>query len=812
MFLSSTDQQNPSNNPSSSSDFLHLTNSSDELGQSHLSSFCIRDYAFSNRTKNIKKNWPFSSTSLQLCLKHGLSDPLPPIQPLGHPLQVKITHVETVSSKRKLENLCSSQTLVETKQGFENGLLASGSKSKIQVAMANKNPRKKCGLVVKPGACVDSGSKEDHSCLFSPSESMALRTCPICKTFSSASNTTLNAHIDQCLSVDSEQQQPISKPNRPKTKPRLKVKSMVDIYASAKAGTLEDLDKRNGTNWVMISSCSNRVVSDNKPDVFSKGKKRSVVRVRIDEEAAGIGPVYIDAKGQKLRILSEFREKTSDPSSKHEDGSDKKSCSDSKGSKSLRKKLPGKKYHKYPKLVRQSRKGKGNALEIPDYQRGYFEEGKDFERSETSGLGHRRRMIPKRRLSRHGNKNGTKTCDQPYENEHSLSEDHLVLRGPSNVNTDLSETASSPSNSQGSWRICGERQVSGKSLALSRNKSIESDSFVANPLRCSIPVDKEFSSKAKGIMKFKKARLGFSENEDEEDAGKWESEMTQECDLTDYDDWDDDEGEADKFVLSSNPSFSGEKNDHESYEDSGDNKEEDDDMLHNSNDADVEFESMIYEKPGCETAEQESSFMEVDPIPIPGPPGSFLPSPWDMATDAVEHHGNSSVITSQVQSSQDQLDLTDRNSSESPVSAISNFAAPETQILHNIVTIDKRPSRFRDDDKSCCCQRKEKAFEETLYGQPPPPPHMIQQDLDLLSKPVPVIPPNPNPVLRLMGKDLMVMNQREEEPSHKESSPKPTSQFLDLSKTQQVSPSVLHRSYGGNGLYFDPSTSFYNIP
>ncbi|KAL1195235.1 hypothetical protein V5N11_029147 [Cardamine amara subsp. amara] len=722
MFLSSTDQS-PSNNPSSSSNFLHLTNSTHELGQSHLSTFSIRDYAFSNRTKNIKKSWPFSSTSLELCLSHGLSDPLPPVQPLGsvisHPPQAfslkkpNITHVEAIGYKRKSEKLGSNKILVETtKQSFENGLLASGPKTKIQVAaMVNKNPRKKCGLIVKPGACVDSGSKEDHSCLFSASESMALRTCPICKTFSSASNTTLNAHIDQCLSVDSGQK-PVSKPNRPKIKPRLKVKTMVDIYASAKACTLEDLDERNGTKWAMISSYFNRVVSDNKPEVSNKGKKRSVLRVHIDEDAAGIGPVYIDAKGQKLRILSEFKENVSDPSREHEDVSEK---SEGKGSKSFRKKLREKKYYKYGKLVPRSRKitvRKGNASEIPEYRRGFSEEGRDFERSETSGPGQRRifneQMLTKRHLSRHGNKKGTKICDQPSENGHSLSEDTLVLRGPSHVSTDLSETISSPLNSQNSWRVCGESQVSGKSWALSRKKSIKSDSFVANPLRCSVPVDKAFSSEARGVMKLKKPRLDFSENEDE-DTGKWESEMTQERELTDCDDWDD-SGDTDKDLLSSSPSISGEENGYESYEETGNNKG-DDDMLDKINDADAEFESMIYEKTGCETAEQGSSFMEVDPIPIPGPPGSFLPSPWDMGTDVIENLGNTSVITSQVQSSQDQPDLTDRNSSESPVSAISNFAAPET-----IITIDKRPSRFRDDDRSCCCQRKEKNFEDTTFS------------------------------------------------------------------------------------------------
>uniref|UniRef100_A0A1J3ECX1 Hapless 8 n=1 Tax=Noccaea caerulescens TaxID=107243 RepID=A0A1J3ECX1_NOCCA len=811
MFLSSTDQSSP-NNPSSSSNFLHLTNSSDELGQS---SFSIRDYAFSYRTKNIKKSWPFSSTSLQLCLKHGLSDLLPPIQPPGsvisHPpeaLSLKkpnITHVEAINHKRKLEKLGSNQISAKTKEGFENGLLATTSNSKIQVATVNKNPRKKCGLIVKPGACVDSRSKEDHRGLFAASESMALGTCPICKTFSSASNTTLNAHIDQCLSVDSVEQ-PMSKPNKPRTKPRLKVKSMVDIYATAKECTLEDLDRRNGTKWAMVSSYSNRVVSDSKPEASNKEKKKQrVLRVCADEDDAGIGPVYIDAKGQKLRILSE-------PSQEHEeDVSEKKFSSEGKR---FRKRLRGKKHSKqFTKPVPQSRKlivRKGNASKVPEDQRGYFEEGSGMERSETPGPS-------QRRLSRNGNEKGTKFCDQPCENGHSLSGDSLVLRGPSHVSTtDLSETVSSPLKSQNSWRIGGESQVSGKSWALSKRKSAKSaSSFVANPLSCSVPVDKVFASEAKGFMKLKKARLDFSENEDEdedeEDTGKWESEMTQERELTDFDDWDDNE-ETDKVLLSSNPSISGEDNGYESYEETG-NNEGDDDMLDKTNDADAEFESMIYEKSGCETAEGGSSFMEVDPIPIPGPPGSFLPSPWDMGTDAFENHGNSSVITSQVQSPQDQLDLTDRNTSESPVSAMSNFAAPETQTLnfHNMVAIDKRPSRFRDNDQSCCCQRKDKAFEDATFGGQPP--HMIQQDLDLLSKSVPTIPSNSNPVLRLMGKDLLVINQREEA-SLGDLSLKPTSQSLDLSKTQQLSPPVHlhHRPFGGNGLYFDTNTSFYNIP
>ncbi|KAG2310694.1 hypothetical protein Bca4012_025201 [Brassica carinata] len=715
MFLSSssTNEDSP-NNPSSSSSFLHLTNSSHELGQSHPSSFSIRDYAFTYRTKNIQKSWPFSSTSLQLCLKHGLSDPLPAFQSLGSEAKPKVINVEARSCKKKLEKLGSNHALAETKQGF----LASGSKSKVQVAVVNKNQRKKCGLVVKHGDCVNSVSKEDQDCLFSASESMGMRTCPICKTFSSASNTTLNAHMDQCLSVDSGSQL-ISKPNKLRNKPRLKVKTLVDIYATAKGCTLEDLDKRNGTKWAEVSS--------------NKVKKRSVLRVG-NEEDGGIGPVYIDAKGQKLRILSEL---ASDPSREYEeDVSEKKHSNQGQG-----KRLWGKKHYKHRNVVPQSRKlsvPQGNASKIQEYQRGYSEECRSMERSETLGPSQFRilnqRILTRSCLSRNENKKGRSICD-------SLSADPLVLRGPGHVSVDLSETVSTSFRSQNSWRSCGESQVSGKST--------KSTSFVASSLRWSMHVDKVFASTPKGFLKLKKARLDFLENE-EEDSGRWESEMTQERELTDSDD----NEETDKVFLSSNPSVSsGEDNDYEGWEETSNNNIGDDNMLDKTNDPDAEFESMIHEK----TAQGGSSFTEVDLIPIPGPPGSFLPSPWDMETDATENHVNSSVITSQLQSSHDQLDLTDRNSSASPVSAFSNS---RTFSLSNIITTDKRPSGFRDNDQSCCCQRKANAFEDATFGQPAP--HMNQQDLDLLSKSMPKNPSVYNPVLRLMGKDLMVFNQREE--------------------------------------------------
>ncbi|ESQ42813.1 hypothetical protein EUTSA_v10012573mg [Eutrema salsugineum] len=931
MFLST---ENPPNDPlSSSSNFLHLTTtSSDELGQSHPQNFSIRDYAYSNRKKNIKNSWPFSSKSLQLFATHGVTDPLPPFQKLSTLRnQFESTAcsssakqiVSYVHQGRDLAKLGLNQTIAETRKGgvcsqsmiIENGSFTSTSvsKSKVDIVVAatsnnNKNNHsKKCGRgMVK--------SKED-SCggLVTTSEtSMASKTCPICKTFSSASNTTLNAHIDQCLSVDSALPPVISKPNKRRVKPRMKVKTMVDIYAAAKGCTLEDLDKRNGTKWASILSYTNRVVAD-KSEV-SKKRKASPV---------GVGPVYIDAKGQKLRILTEFSEKktsTTPLREQHEDcSSEKKSLSQGskENSKSSKKRRRGKKHHKYLKLTNH----KANASEIPEYQRVFSGEG--------SSTGHRRiynqRMLAKRGLiSKKLNEKGHKFYalrDQPSENDDdSMSGgDPLVLRS-----TDLSATEAINKQKllSGVAReiktLCGSKRAQSrsfrvrmsekeeKSLAGAHSNTVQVKKSLASIQEDRYSPGKNFCSNAREVsdasprpssmrtpfvgnawrrlslpVEQKKAQLDLSEEEDEEEeAGKWESEMTQERELSDDDYASGDNGEINE--RRSKPSSSGyddyDDDDEESSEEEKDNNKRAN-VLNKTADTGAEFYqsdsppfnemvpseramyyseevgNMIYEEDVRFDSEvrQGSLFVEVDTIPIPGPPGSFLPSPRDMGFD--ENIGNSSVITSQVQSSLDQLD---RNSSESPVSAVSNFAPGRlsfprelsSSFQENIspdipASYSTTPMSFCVPshhgtigqaeqitvDKSCCCQRIERNSEGiTLNHQashllqrraasstmamnltkspkrldPNHPfeqssPYMIQQDVNLQSKfsSKPsfngAVPPSPsNPVLRLMGKDLMVMNNGEadnEEASR--ASLKPTPQFLDPPPCP------------GTGLYFN---------
>lgn len=160
---------------------------------------------------------------------------------------------------------------------------------------------------------------------------------------------------------------------------------------------------------------------------------------------------------------------------------------------------------------------------------------------------------------------------------------------------------------------------------------------------------------------------------------------------------------------------------------------------------------------------QRNFSAEVDPIPIPGPPGSFLPSPRGMGSEDLQ--GNSSLTTSRVQSSQDQRDFIDGDSSDSPISAMSTISnspvagydqkypsplssvgpqsvqdkmrsgfsggdiepsaesaavAPQTTYIGvdrltfdrenckvNKIPTEKGPLSFRSDEP-CCCQRKER--------------------------------------------------------------------------------------------------------
>ncbi|KAH1108711.1 hypothetical protein J1N35_012479 [Gossypium stocksii] len=393
--------ENPSSDPSCSPQFTGSDDEVDLLKQPSLDhhhhknplpNFSIRDYVFNGRRKDINRNWPFSSESLQLVLKHGMKDPLPPFQHLdivrNQPKETLVVETNPIEKQRSthhgvLDSYDIDSVLVDKQSiSVEEG---SSAQVKAIVALKSQNTEKttkpsgkKCRLIVKFGGHSDCSSTEDIASNCSVvSESMGSKVCPVCKSFSSSSNTTLNAHIDQCLSVESTPKWTVdSKLTRHKIKPR-KTKLLVDVYATAKSYTLEELDRRNGRSWALASNISDFEGLER----CDEGKKKRTNSQNNGEGTVDLGAVYVDANGTKLRILSKVNEVPVlvplPPVSNHGDdlGPSYKSLKIGKGSK--RKRCHALKHHKYLKHAPQCRKNcshKTPSSKIVGGREGYREE------------------------------------------------------------------------------------------------------------------------------------------------------------------------------------------------------------------------------------------------------------------------------------------------------------------------------------------------------------------------------------------------------------------------------------------------------
>lgn len=216
---------------------------------------------------------------------------------------------------------------------------------------------KKGKLLVKSGSMTDIRQRKDlsSSSVLNPKAS---KTCPVCKVFSSTSNTTLNAHIDQCLYAVSNAEPVVETVIlKPKVKQR-KMKLMVDIYKTALPYTLDDLDRRNGTNWAVELS----VPTVNK-EVCTKNRSPRVVPSETRDSERD-SDVYVDSNGIKIRILSKSNdaplvlgnELSLKKVAKHETGKSilmKKTFSQSKSLRNIKFKVHGKKCNRLNHLKSQ---------------------------------------------------------------------------------------------------------------------------------------------------------------------------------------------------------------------------------------------------------------------------------------------------------------------------------------------------------------------------------------------------------------------------------------------------------------------------
>jgi hypothetical protein len=274
----------------------------------------FRDYVHKSRSNGIGVCWPFKPKFLQLCVKNGVKVLLPPFEPphLIKNLPISLTSqsdpfiTDVLHERRELNSDKNINIATENLQSVVIKDKKKRNKGARKVKGPSELPEKKCKLVVKLNCSVPGTSRAEELASNNSAaiDQMASKICPVCKTFSSSSNTTLNAHIDQCLSMGSSTKQFELDALKPRIKPRKK-KLMVEIYATALHYTLEDLDRRNGTNWAASAVAvdpSDMLAEPMKPYMKEPENLRQVIVESGGKDREGA--VYVDSNGIKIRILS----------------------------------------------------------------------------------------------------------------------------------------------------------------------------------------------------------------------------------------------------------------------------------------------------------------------------------------------------------------------------------------------------------------------------------------------------------------------------------------------------------------------------
>nr|XP_043619040.1 uncharacterized protein LOC122590928 [Erigeron canadensis] len=858
----------------------------DDIINNQLPKFSIRDYVSGLRSKDIGCNWPFSPTSLQLCLKHGVKNLLPPFQSLD-----SLRNNSSLTRCSSFENLLTDEELVssldcklgndqsKTKEKLPlksittNSSVSKGQKSKEKPPSSFSQKTENASIHIKKSRLVmklNSGVERVEDIVpnnFIVSETMASKVCPVCKIFSSSSNTTLNAHIDQCLTGEgtmkwTENPKVIVKY---KVKPR-KMRLMVDIYKTARHCTVEELDRRNGISWATNSSFPDQECQfqgeeeDKEEDEEEKEKEeeekekyqrpatlnpeeekkeRKTTNIVISKVANNEGDVYIDTNGTKFRILSVPK------ASSLEKNRARKLVKGVKGSKVTMGKKKNYNYkqkhqQKHCKVIRNAQKlcspkpqatsGQGEAVAMAENFR------KDKPCREPMKLADLAITRPPWACSKRtgllkkfsGKKlrvesKSHEMKDLLVESERSFSECDLGTPQSSFDKVPYSQIRKklrSSSLSRQPLRTNKIVEFGKEDICMQSDDDDNEDNFDdcgspdAIPSQYSDGADKSTDKKmqyldknisfpaAKINLKRKFTALGKSRvcgllnnvsgdgpsqdsleeqsNMEEHPASKSSNEESSEgIQSVNGDELESVRNETllsnvDQVCILPAPSF-----------------------MDLSSTFNAEFSKQerigLYEDQLCSTnrapddvEKQENYFQEVDPIPIPGPPGSFLPaSPGgEMVTE--EHIQTNRVLSNENQHLHDTMDHD--SMSNSPVSTVSNSRSTSVQddaykrsFVNGDMGFTERGlshNSFKN-DQPCCCSRKEVAFnyQDSCISrkQPVEPnrsipsafdfkPEMFPPPNNYSASPVPGSAVSPSkPVLRLMGKNLTVAKTDEDE-------------------------------------------------
>ncbi|PWA51206.1 hypothetical protein CTI12_AA466760 [Artemisia annua] len=523
-----------------------------------------------------------------------------------------------------------------------------------------------------------------------------------------------------------------------------KTRLMVDIYKTAPHCTVEELDKRNGTSWATNSNFPDQELEFQAEHI----KEKSAF---IHEVAGNEGDVYIDTNGKKVRILSMPNLNTLD---------------DSEGRKL-------KKRRKCSKFIMEKKKNGQKSSTLTPNKRKFSKKDirgeeenvaikeickkKDVTITRPPWACSKRTGLAKKRFPVLTKPNEDIHLDDSCEDSSSNT---LKERNFSSLNKEL--LLERREQNAGS-KLNLKRKFS--ALKKSRDHRLSTEDSVIEPSNDSL--------KEKSRMKEGKKKQSMTSKSSNEDSSSRGIEITSESGKTDQVQLlSDHVGIEGRFMSLSN-SFNDEYYD---TFDSGDDIIKNIMIGHNTEDCMTNID------------EQKNYFEDMDLIPIPGPPGSFLPpSPGADTVYEEELQGNSSLTnTSKVQSSdQDHRhdDLMNADViSDSPMSNVSNPSfARSSDILPAQFTSDLRPvgavfteKGLNPSDKigqPCCCSKKvglyhqesrEQALESCGMNLIKP---LADASIKLLVQKDCESAISPTSVIRLMGKNLTVVRTDDNPPA-----------------------------------------------
>ncbi|XP_039055557.1 uncharacterized protein LOC120198276 [Hibiscus syriacus] len=172
--------------------------------------FSIRQFVADTRRKDVIHCWPFPKRYLQVCLKYGISDVLPPFEPCTNPsARVLNENVGRTCSDHQHEDQVS----------FENKVI-------LQEILIKDEWNCNYDEILPKGPCHESNLSFDYT---------SNVTVPVNRE----SNSVQGPHFDSQQRIKRVSPKKLSHKQR-KRKGRLKKRTMSDILARSKSCTLDD--------------------------------------------------------------------------------------------------------------------------------------------------------------------------------------------------------------------------------------------------------------------------------------------------------------------------------------------------------------------------------------------------------------------------------------------------------------------------------------------------------------------------------------------------------------------------------------------